>query len=896
MNTFAKVSSLCQAACCAAVRFFLCAALFLFLPMGAFAEGGGSAPGEKSSLSQGDEVVTRLPNGLEVYVIRDRRFPLVCTRLYVNTGSANEDAKQAGISHVLEHMVFKGTKKRPKGQVAKEVESLGGYLNAATSFDKTWYLTDMPSAHWRTGMDVVHDMAFNAALDPAELEAEKNVIVSELQGGEDDPAHKLFEELQTAGLRHSPYGRPIIGFEDTIRAVTSDALRAYVARWYQPQNMQLLVAGDIDPEEVLAYARELFGGLANTEDLSTPSEADLLGAPDEKIVDVRRGPWKTVYLGISFPAPPLRDMRSVDLDILSTLLAGDNTARFVRRYRIDSQLVNSIAMNNMSLARAGLLTCTVQLDADKVDAFWDAFTKDWASLKGGDFAPELIKRAVFNVRDEMDRAGETLNGLVGWKSTVRFVLGGPLGEANYRGRLDAVSQDALQAAIDAWLVPERCRVRVLAPTEAQLPDFEAVLKKNWPASAGAAKVQAGYMTGEREIVDLGNGRTLVLLPDTHAPYFSLEFRLTGGNALLDPEQQGLASLAAKTLTDGCGDLDQQAFERFLLSRASSLNASAGRQTFSVGMTGPSRFMPDLLPLLAQVVKQPRFEEKFVRLEADDMKNALRKRADRPQRYLFSKIDPFLYGRHAYGYDTLGTETILDGLKPGDVRAFWLRQTAQPWVMSVAGSFDKNAVLAFARSLPAPTAPVVEVKAPSVTDKKELDLHLSDRSQAHLIRIFPTVAVTHPDVPALMLLDSMLSGQSGLLFSSLRDNEGLGYTVTSFLRTMREAGFMALYIGTTPDRMEQSKQGFDRVVAALRKDLLPERMLKDGANQLWGEYVRGKQSLGDRAAEAVGNMLLGDPDFNRKLLEKVAHVRPEDIREVARKYLKPEETRTLTVGP
>ena len=246
MSTFAKVSSLCQAACCAAVRFFLCAALFLSLPMGAFAEGGGSAPGERSSLSQGDEVVTRLPNGLEVYVIRDRRFPLVCTRLYVNTGSANEDAKQAGISHVLEHMVFKGTRKRPKGQVAKEVESLGGYLNAATSFDKTWYLTDMPSAHWRIGMDVVHDMAFNATLDPTELEAEKNVIVSELQGGEDDPAHKLYEELQTAGLKHSPYGRPIIGFEDTIRAVTSDALRAYVARWYQPQNMKPLVAGDIN--------------------------------------------------------------------------------------------------------------------------------------------------------------------------------------------------------------------------------------------------------------------------------------------------------------------------------------------------------------------------------------------------------------------------------------------------------------------------------------------------------------------------------------------------------------------------------------------------------------------------------------------------------------------------
>ena len=103
-----------------------------------------------------------LPNGLTVYVVKDVRFPLVATRLYVRTGSANEKPDQAGISHLLEHMVFKGTEHRPKGQVAQDVEALGGYLNAATSFDKTWYMTDMPAPHWRTGMDVVKEMAFPA--------------------------------------------------------------------------------------------------------------------------------------------------------------------------------------------------------------------------------------------------------------------------------------------------------------------------------------------------------------------------------------------------------------------------------------------------------------------------------------------------------------------------------------------------------------------------------------------------------------------------------------------------------------------------------------------------------------------------------------------------------------
>lgn len=151
------------------------------------------------------------------------------------------------------------------------MEALGGYLNAATSFDKTWYLTDMPAAHWRTGMDVVKDMAFQAQLDPKELEAEKNVVISELQRGEDSPMRKLYENLQVAGLKNTPYGRPIIGYVDTIKAITAQDLRDYVKRWYQPQNMMLLVAGDIEPDAVLAYAQKIFGGLKNGGDLPVPS-------------------------------------------------------------------------------------------------------------------------------------------------------------------------------------------------------------------------------------------------------------------------------------------------------------------------------------------------------------------------------------------------------------------------------------------------------------------------------------------------------------------------------------------------------------------------------------------------------------------------------------------------
>lgn len=858
-----------------------------------------AAPANPST-SGNDTMLVRLKNGLTVYIIRDSRFPLVCTRLYVGTGSANETAEQAGISHVLEHMVFKGTEKRPKGQVARDVESLGGYLNAATSFDKTWYITDMPAKHWKTGMDVVKDMAFHPSLDPAELEAEKDVIVSELKGGDDTPTRRLFEDLQVAGLAHTVYGRPIIGFEKTIRAVTADDLRAYIRTWYQPQNMMLLVAGDIDPKAVLAHAEELFGDLKNDAILPEPAPVRLEGAAGGPRVEVTRGPWNKVYLGIALPAPALGDQRSIDLDVLAYALGGDGTSQFYRKYRYEKQLVDSISVGNMSLDRAGLFYMVAQLDADKVEPFWQEFTRDLAALDAGKITPDVIERARFNYEDGMDRASETLDGLTSWKATVQFELGGPQGEANVRHALAAVDSARLRQAQDLWLRPDQVRVRVLAPEKAQLPDLDAILQRNWPAPAAERQkaAAAAEKVGKREIVDLGQGRTVILQPDRTIPYVSLEILRPGGNALLKPADQGLAQLTAATLTDGCGTRDLDAMERFVAERAASLSASAGVQSFTVSLTGPARFNADYFALLGDLLHKPTFAEKDVRRQADTLKAALVRRQDNPMSFMGSKINGFLFpGGQPYGFDGLGTAENQDRFGPGDVQAFWKQQNAQPWILSVAGDFDREKVLAFARSLPVPTASAVDVPQPSWGADKRLPLSLPGRQQAHLLLAFHAVPLDHPDAPALMLLESVLSGQSGLLFNKLRDEQGLGYTVTAFYRSLPKAGFMAFYIGTTPRNLDVARQGFSGIIKDIKTDLLPADLLAKGLNRMEGSYYRGRQSLGARADEAASERLLGQPqDFQKRLLEKAAKVTPEQLREVARKYLLVDNMYEVTLLP
>ncbi len=370
--------------------------------------------------------ITILKNGLTVYILPDTRFPLVSTRLYVRAGSAYETPEDAGISHVLEHMVFKGTTTRPVGAISQEVEAVGGYLNAATSFDYTVYLTDMPSEHWQLGMDVVKDMAFNATLDAKELASEKEVVLSELQRSNDNPGQLVFKSLQGQTLKNTSYERPIIGFEDTIKAITPESMRAYIAKYYQPQNMLLVVVGNIDAKAVLQEAEKLFGSLENTSDLQ-PVQILQANTLQNSSVKVMHGAWNKVYLSMALPVPGLTDVQSLQLDILAHVLGGDATSYLYKKYKYEKQLVDAISVGNYSFERIGMLYFTVQLDMHKLEAFWKEFVADLASLKATAFSKEDIARAQLLVEDGIYRSKETLGGLASWRGYLELFLGGEQG-------------------------------------------------------------------------------------------------------------------------------------------------------------------------------------------------------------------------------------------------------------------------------------------------------------------------------------------------------------------------------------------------------------------------------------------------------------------------------------
>ena len=167
--------------------------------------------------ASGETHVVTLQNGLRVLIKEDDRFPLASIKLWVHAGSGYETPDIAGISHLLEHMVFKGTEKRAMGEVAMEIESVGGNLNAGTSFDYTVFYVDMPHDQWKLGLDTITDMAFHPLIDPqGNLESEKKVVLEELERGEDTPSRKLFKTLQSMIWKGTSYEWPIIGYRETV--------------------------------------------------------------------------------------------------------------------------------------------------------------------------------------------------------------------------------------------------------------------------------------------------------------------------------------------------------------------------------------------------------------------------------------------------------------------------------------------------------------------------------------------------------------------------------------------------------------------------------------------------------------------------------------------------------
>lgn len=846
--------------------------------------------------------VLKLKNGLTLLIKNDNRFPLVNVRLFVHAGSAYEDPSQAGISHLLEHMVFKGTTKRAPGQTALEIESVGGDMNAATSFDYTVYYVEVPENKWKLGMDIVTDMAFNAKIDPKELVSEKEVVLSELERGEDNPGSRIFKTLQSLVWDGTSYQWPIIGYRDTVNKLTSKDIHAYINKLYQPQSMLLSIVGKIDPEKVIKEAQELCGSLQDTRPVLPPSEFPILN-PHKAKAKVITGKWNKAYIGAAFPIPGLGSAKIAGLETLCDLLGGSESSKLYRKFKYEKRMVDSISVSTLTLERGGMLYIYAVLDADKVNEFWAELMQELASINMNDFSDREMDRVLLNLEDSLFLTKETLSGLASKLGYFQFFEGGQQAEENYLYDIKHIERSQLQKLYKEFFDPEKLAACVLMPEGSKIDSafLEKTVNKYWPVTNNNHKAKNKIVTGDAGNVTLPGGSKVVFIPDTTLPYTALSLYWLGGDVDLTPAQQGLSALVSGALVRGTKDMNATELEDYVSDRATSLSSSAGRDVFAINAKFPSRFTTDILPLISEIITSPTFSDEELDRAKQDQISSIKQREDRPVSLAFRNMFPFLFKNTGFSYYHLGHQSEVMNFSRADIEKFWKKQSSRPFVLAVCGEYNHDEVIKFASKLDSRLtgeSKELEPELPQWGTDKKLTLKLPERNQAHLMAVFPVPGLENKKASAgLSLLRASLAGQSGLLFRDLRDKQGLGYTVTAFLWQSPKTGFMAFYIGTKPKQVDQAINGFKNTVEKLREKDLPEEEISRAKNILIGEYYQEHQSLISRSRESASLMARGfSPDRDRIIINAAKKMNAADIRDLVNKYINWDKHYLLKVQP
>lgn len=382
-----------------------------------------------------------LKNGLRIIGERIPHFRSVSVGFWVGSGSQYETPDEAGLSHFLEHMVFKGTEKRTTRQIAEEMDKVGGQLNAFTSKECTCFYAKVVDEHLPLAMDVLSDLVTAPIFDPAELEKEKGVVIEEINMSADDPEDSVHELLMLANYGDQPVARPILGTEEKIAAYSSDDLRAYWKKMYRPQNTVLALAGNYDWNAVVALAEKLldkwspdaFESRACT---TNPVPVTLL----TKEKDIEQ-----IHICLGFPALPIGDERSYELSLFNSVFGGAMSSRLFQKIREERGAAYTVYSYPNAYTDSGMLSVYAGTNPDAAAEVYGLLLGEAKKLSS-----EGMTRDEFMMAREQLKAGYIL-GLESTSARMQslgrrlLLLGNTRTETEVIDRVNAIDFDSTNA-------------------------------------------------------------------------------------------------------------------------------------------------------------------------------------------------------------------------------------------------------------------------------------------------------------------------------------------------------------------------------------------------------------------------------------------------------------------
>lgn len=866
-----------------------------------------------------------LDNGLRVYLLPVANSPVVTVMTAYRVGSADEEKTQTGLSHYLEHLLFKGTDKLMPGDIDRITQRNGGRNNAYTTEDMTVYHFDFAADRWQVALEIEADRMRNTRIDTRhEFEQEKGAVIAELDRNEDMPGDLEYKAiLRLLFPPDSPYSHPVIGQREHVRGATAEIIRRHYDNWYHPNNAALVVVGGFEPQEALTRIRQLFGPIPRV---------DLPARKPARQYPPRQGPVRHEFAS-KFDAPRMLmgfntvavgTPEDVVLDLIENILSGGRTSRLYRLLVEQERLAVSVRAANYAGRYPGWFA--IQLDLlqgkDRQQAE-ELVLRELERLAQDGVQVSELARARRQVLAHFIFAADDTHNLA---NAIARAASYPAGEdvsqfyGTYLDRLVQVqSQDIQRVARQYLQRKQACIVWSVPPPapgkapgsalpkdqprqEARLPLSPSQRPSRQPPVTAAPASQNFSLEPARRHV-LPNGLVVWLWEDHRLPMVVVQAEVADVRLREPADKAGVAALVGNLLDEGTRQHSGQQI-------AELIENTGGRLTLHSSGGALQVLRPDLdlgLALLIECLTQPTFpQDAFQRSRAQQLAT-LDDLATQPFNRGLTLFRHKIYGDHPFGRPELGQRQTVEKLTPADCQSFHASAFAPNFTtLVVVGDFDSAQLLQqlekLTRDWKPRNAPPPQPPQPPQPPGELLIVSDPNAAQVHVFIGHLGITRDDPDYYKLLVMDNVLGTGPGFtdrLSAILRDRLGLAYTVRASITANagKQPGTFSGYIGTFPNSFLDVHRAFVREIERIRDEPPSAQEVDDAKKYLLGSMPFRFATRQDLAAQllAIEKYDLGK-DYPEKFRRAIGSVTPADVQAAARRHLAPKRLIVVAVGP
>jgi len=867
---------------------------------------------------------TVLDNGLTVLTKEVHTAPVVTVQVWYRVGSRNEALGLNGIAHQLEHLMFKGTADRPI-QFGRLFNALGSDSNAFTSYDETAYFDTVERNKLQAVLTLEADRMHNAVLGPSQLASEKRVVISELQGYENNPGYRLDRAVMRAAFPNQPYGLPVGGTKSDVEKFTSTEVQKYYQNYYSPNNATLVIVGDFQTDPTLKAVKDIFGKVPNrgtpVKTLSSGRKV-LADKPSTQAPIVLQQPGSASLLQEVYPLPPVNNPDVPALNVMDAILTGGRSSRLYQAL-VQTGLASDFAGGAEDLIAGGWYELSATAAPGKnLTEIEQALNQALIDLRDKGVTAEELNRAKTDLRASVALQNRDVTNQAMQLGNDQTIAGDYRYTDRYLAAVNQVTTADVQQVARKYLTPTSRTVGLFEPTQVAGKPNAAVAGSTQtsehfnlgppvnPAEVakylppvGAATVSTTQVQSKQ--FSLANGLKVLLVPDHSTPTVTLAGYVRAGIAFDSDAKAGLASLTASNLMNGTKTQDALTIAKILADRGADLAFTANREGVTIDGNALAPDLPTLIQVLGDVMQNATFPANELELSQQRALIALKVALDTPavlaQRTFQQAVYPENHPFHAFP-----TAASLKNITRADVVQFY-QEHYQPdtTVLTLVGDFEPDQVQSLLEqqlgnwkaSGQPPQLNYPPVSLPTKTVR--LNPVLPGKTESITFMGYRGIERKDPRYYAAVVLNQIVGGNTlaSRLGTEIRDRLGLTYGIYSYFQAGKHAGPFLIEMQTAPQDAQRAIASTITLLQQIHNQGVTTAEVEAAKRSLISDYIVALANPDDIASRILMDEVYGlGADELRQFPSQIQSVTLTQVNQVNKELLQPNNLVIVTAGP